>query len=208
MNSRGIRGALLGVILPVMAAAPASAHHLMGGRTPTTFMEGLLSGLGHPVIGPDHLAFLVAMGVVVGAGGLSLALPVIFVAAMAVGVALHVGSVGLPGAEALVALSVLLAGILIARGRPLPAAAWAALFAAAGLLHGYAFGESIFGAERSPLGAYLLGLALIQSALAIGVALVARRFGAKVGGLAPRLAGAAIIGVGFTALIGQLLPGA
>ena len=27
----------------------------MGGKTPSTFAEGLLSGLGHPVIGPDHL---------------------------------------------------------------------------------------------------------------------------------------------------------
>ena len=30
---------------------------------------------------------------------------------------------------------------------------WGALFAAAGLVHGYAFGESIFGAEATPLAA-------------------------------------------------------
>ena len=28
--------------------ASASAHHVMGGKTPATFVEGLLSGLGHP----------------------------------------------------------------------------------------------------------------------------------------------------------------
>src|SRR5262249_29863369 len=44
----------------------AFAHHVMGGKTPSTFVEGLLSGTGHPVIGPDHLAFLLAIGIAVG----------------------------------------------------------------------------------------------------------------------------------------------
>src|SRR5215510_12231222 len=35
-------------------ATSAFAHHVMGGKTPSTFVEGLLSGVGHPVIGPDH----------------------------------------------------------------------------------------------------------------------------------------------------------
>lgn len=39
------------------------AHHPLGGETPVTFMHGLLSGVGHPVIGLDHLAFIVAAGV-------------------------------------------------------------------------------------------------------------------------------------------------
>jgi urease accessory protein len=195
------------VALPFFfASAPASAHHVMGGRTPSTFMEGLLSGLGHPVIGPDHLAFLVAIGVVVGVGGPNLALPAVFVVAMAIGVAVHVEGIGLPAAEIMVALSVLLAGILIARGRALPVAAWATLFVAAGFFHGYAFGESIYGAETSPLDAYLLGLIVIQIAITVGVALVARRMGARLSELTPRLAGAVIIGVGLTALIGQLVP--
>ncbi len=51
------------------------AHHVMGGRMPATFAEGLLSGLGHPVIGIDHLAFIVAVGLAVGVAGLSLAMP-------------------------------------------------------------------------------------------------------------------------------------
>jgi urease accessory protein len=36
----------------ILTAGSASAHHMMGGRTPSTFVEGFLSGLGHPVIGP------------------------------------------------------------------------------------------------------------------------------------------------------------
>jgi urease accessory protein len=209
MNFTSLRRAfVLAFPALLLTAAPASAHHLMGGKMPSTFGEGLLSGLGHPVIGPDHLAFLVAVGIAVGVGGLSLALPIVFVAASAIGVALHVNAVNIPGAELIVAATVILAGFLLARGRALPLGAWAALFGIAGLAHGYAYGESIFGAEPTPLWAYLGGLVVIQSALTTGIALVTRRTGTQVSALAPRLVGAAILGVGLTALIGQLIPGA
>ena len=200
--------AALSVIPFFLMTASASAHHVMGGKMPTTFAEGFLSGLGHPVIGPDHLAFLLAIGVAVGVGGLSLVLPLLFVVASAIGVTLHVNGVNLPGAEIVVAVSVLFAGFLIARGRALPVSLWAILFAAAGLFHGYAFGESIFGAERSPLHAYLLGLIIVQSVLTVGTALFVRRKAGGVSAIAPRLAGAVIIGVGLATLIAQLIPGA
>lgn len=202
------RTAFLAIPALLLTLAPASAHHAMGGQLPSTFAQGLLSGLAHPVIGPDHLAFLIAVGVAVGAGGLSLALPFVFVAASAIGVALHVSGIALPGAELIVAASVIVAGILLAHGRALPLTVWAALFGLAGIAHGYAYGESIFGAEATPLLAYLLGLVAIQSALAVGVALIARRLGADVSAIAPRLAGAAIAGVGIMALMGQIVPGA
>ena len=57
------RVAFLAFAALVLTAVPASAHHIMGGEMPSTFGQGLLSGLGHPVIGPDHLAFLIAVGV-------------------------------------------------------------------------------------------------------------------------------------------------
>jgi urease accessory protein len=206
MNLRLFRTAAPFTLALLLAATPASAHHVMGGKTPSTLFEGLLSGLGHPVIGADHLAFLVAVGIVIGVGGLDLAFAALFVVAMAAGVALHVASLTLPGSELVVALSVLVAGVLVARGRALPTMAWAALFAAAGLFHGYAFGESIFGAEASPLGAYLVGLVIVQSALVVGVALLVRRLGAGIASVGPRLAGAAIGGIGFAVLIAQLVP--
>ena len=200
--------AALSVIPFFLMTASASAHHVMGSKMPTTFAEGFLSGLGHPVIGPDHLAFLLAIGVAVGVGGLNLVLPLLFVVASAIGTTLHVNGLYLPGAEIVVAASVLFAGFLIARGRALPVSLWAILFAAAGLFHGYAFGESIFGAERSPLHAYLLGLIIVQSVLTVGTALFVRRKGGGVSAIAPRLAGAVIIGVGLATLIAQLIPGA
>ncbi len=190
----------------VLAAAPASAHHVMDGGLPSTFSQGLLSGLGHPVIGLDHLAFLIAVGVAVGVGGLNLALPVLFVAASALGVGVHVGGFELPGAELIVVTSVVIVGLLVASGREVPLAAWAALFGFAGFAHGYAYGESIFGAEPAPLGAYLLGLVVIQSALSLGVPLLFRAKDLNASAIAPRLAGAVVLGVGLTAVIGQLIP--
>ena len=200
MIARLRRAAALALPLS-LAAFPAFAHHVMGGRTPSTFMEGLLSGLAHPVIGLDHLAFLVAIGIVVGIAGLSLLLPLAFIVAMAFGVVMHVHGVAVPGAEYVVAASVVLAGILLALRVKLPEFGWIALFAVAGLFHGYALGESIYGADRGALGAYLLGLVVIQGVLTVGVALLTRRLDAAgMTAQAPRLAGMLIVGVGLAAM--------
>ena len=201
-----LRRAILCTTPFFLLTAPASAHHVIGGKLPSTFLEGLLSGLGHPIIGPEHLAVLIAVGIVVGASRLSLLLPVAFIAAMAAGVEMHLSGAALPAAEILIALSAVIVGLLLALGRALPAAAWGILFAVAGFFHGYAFGESIYGAETAPLGAYLLGLVVVQSMLTIGVALLVRRMRLGISALAPRLAGAAVIGVGFAVLMGQLIP--
>jgi len=198
------RMAPLALALVFAGTLQADAHHLMGGRTPETFMQGLLSGLGHPVIGLDHLAFIVAMGVAVGMAGLHLGFPGLFVVASALGVALHAYGASLPAAELVVDLSVLAAGALIASGWPVALWGWGALFAAGGLFHGYAFGDAIYGAEPAPLAAYLVGLAIVQAALATAVAMLTRRSGTNP--MKPRLAGAAVAGIGIAILAGQILP--
>ncbi len=202
----GPRAALL-TFATMLGIAPAFAHHVMGGRTPATFVEGILSGLGHPIIGIDHLAFLVAVGVSVGVSRLNLATPAIFVMASALGVAIHVQGVAIPGSEPIVAASVVLIGGLLARGTALAPFAWAGLFALAGAFHGYTFGESIYGAETMPLTAYLLGLMAIQTVLATGLAYAVRFHGVGMVSMAPRLTGAAIVGVGLAIFARQVLSG-
>jgi urease accessory protein len=208
MLVRLTRRATVAATLCLVAAGPASAHHFMGGKIPATFSEGFLSGLGHPVIGPDHLAFLVAVGIIAGLYRVSVLVPALFVLAMAIGVLVHVVGMTLPASEIVVALSVMFAGATIALGELGSTAGLAALFALAGLFHGYAFGESIYGAERSPLGAYLLGLVLIQSTIVIAIAMLTRRMNARGFEMATRIAGVAILGIGFAALVAQLVPGA
>jgi urease accessory protein len=188
----------------VFTAGTASAHHLMGGKTPSTFAEGILSGAGHPIIGPDHLAFLLALGIAVGVARLSFVNPFLFLVATACGVAAHVAAVPIP-AELIVALSVLVAGLLLVIDRSIPVGWWMGLFVVAGFFHGYAYGESIYGAEPTPLVAYLAGLVAVQAVMVFGVALMTRTLW-KLRSIAPRLAGAAICGVGFTALVTQIIP--
>lgn len=192
-----------------LLAEPAFAHHVMGGQMPADFSSGFLSGLGHPIIGLDHFAAVVAVGCLAAAHRAGMALALGFVVAMTAGVALHTQGLSMPGTEALVALTVVALGILMLRRKMLPAAGVLAIFALAGLLHGYALGESIYGAERTPLYAYLFGLAVIQSVVALTALNVTRmlvRKSAEAVGL--RLVGAGIAGVGIAIFVQQVVPAA
>ncbi len=192
-----------------LAAEPALAHHVMGGAMPATFGQGLLSGLGHPIIGLDHLAALVGAGLVAARIRRGLALPVVFVIAMAIGVAAHLARFDVPSSEALVGLSVVALGAAAVAGPRVPAGLAALLFAAAGAVNGYALAESIVGAEATPLAAYLVGLVTIQAAIATGVALVARALlrrtpepaarGLRFAGGAVALVGVAVLAFGAIA---------
>ena len=182
----------------------ASAHYLMGGKTPATFVDGLLSGVGHPIIGPDYLAFLLALGIAVGVFRLSFVNPFLFVAAMICGVAIRVAGLYLPAADPIVPISVLIAGLMLIIEERIAPAWWMAVFVAASLFHGYTYGDSIYGAEAGPLIAYVIGLAAVQVVMTVGVAFATRGLW-KLWSMAPRLAGAAFCGVGFAALVAQLI---
>ncbi len=194
--------------LAVLAAtAPAYAHHVMGGRMPATFTDGLLSGLGHPVIGLDHFAAVVAVGCLAAAHRRGPALAVGFVLAMMAGVAVHLRGATVPGADLLVALSVIGLGVVMVRRYRLAAGPALAVFAAVGLLHGYALGESIYGAEPTPLYAYLVGLAVIQGAIALAAMLATRLAVQRHADLsALRLIGAGIAGIGLAVFVQQVIP--
>jgi urease accessory protein len=183
-------------------ASPALAHHAMDGKVPTTFTEGLLSGLAHPVIGPDHLAFIIAIGIAAALVSGGVGIIGAFLAASTLGVLVHFGAWTLPLTEVLVASSVIAGGILVARGRDVDSAIWLALAAFAGIVHGYAFGESIVGADAGVLGAYLLGLAIISAAVATAIMVVTRNVAAPamVGNARLRMAGAALGVVGMALL--------
>jgi urease accessory protein len=162
------------VLVGCCAAAPAYAHHAMGGETPTTFGQGILSGLGHPIIGVDHLAALVAVGLIAARFSRGLWMPVMWVAAMVAGAGLHLGRIDLPYGEGLVALSVIALGLIAALRPALPTGVVASLFAVGGFVHGFALAESIVGAETTPLLAYFAGLVVCQSLLSLGALLAAR----------------------------------
>lgn len=195
----------LGVL--TLAAEPAFAHHVMGGKLPATFGAGLLSGLGHPIIGLDHFAAVVAVGCLAAIHRAGTALAAGFVLAMMAGVVFHVRGVTVPGAEILVALTVIGLGVQMLRRAAMPAGLALTLFAVTGLTHGYVMGESIFGAEPTPFYAYLAGLAIIQTAVALAAMYATRLLAPRAAEPAlVRLVGAGIAGIGLAVLMQQVVP--
>lgn len=159
--------ALLGPgALLTLLANPAMAHHAMGGKLPTEWWHGLLSGLAHPVIGLDHLMFVIAIGLVSIKPMRGLLIPAFFVIAALLGTGLHLQQFDLPLSESLIALSVIAIGLVLALGNHANLALLAGLAAIAGLFHGYAYGEAIVGAGVVPLVWYLVGFTIIQYAIA------------------------------------------
>jgi urease accessory protein len=153
--------ALLGMAFPVYA------HHPSGGEISTTFLEGFLSGLGHPIIGFDHLIFVISVGLLASAVARGFWVPVVFVSTALAGTWLHLMLVDMPMVEVIISASVLVFGILLAKLEKPKTAIVAVLAGVAGLFHGYAYGEAIIGATAAPLAAYLLGFTLMQASISL-----------------------------------------
>jgi urease accessory protein len=131
-----------------------------------TVVNGVLSGLAHPVLGPDHLLFLLALSLVGLQRRLSWALGLLLVGL--------IGSVagllwsGLPGAEALVAGTLVVEALVLLRRLP------AMLLLPAMALHGYVLSGPVFGWSSMPVAAYGAGL-LISQGMLLTLALVLLR---------------------------------
>ena len=142
------------------AMGPAFAHHPMDARDAQTFssIEGLISGLGHPIIGTDHLFFLLSIGLV---SSLSIKrfLPLLLFS----GFTGTLTSLYFPdlinGVEIVVGLSLCVA-TLVCYGFLNPLVILPLIFC-----HGYVLGETIIGAEPTPLISYCLGLIISQTIL-------------------------------------------
>lgn len=186
----------------------AQAHHPFGGQTPSNILEGFLSGLGHPVVGIDHLVFVIAIGLMAAILRQGLWAPLAFVTTALLGAGIHLQSWDLPAPEFFISASVLLMGGLLAlKQSPHP---WLAsgLAGFAGLFHGYAYGEAIVGAEMTPLVSYLVGFSVIQlviAALAYRCGRALNSASSEQSTLPLRFAGFAIAGMGLAFLSTVLL---
>jgi urease accessory protein len=187
------------LLLVPLLATPAAAHHLM-----ETFdlkegpLAGLLSGIGHPLLGPDHLLFLLALGLVGLVQRLRWVLALLAVGLTATGLGLMLPA--LPGAEALVALSLVVVGLVVIQRLPV----WTLLPAFA--LHGYVLSDAVSGWQPASVVWYLLGLLISQGALLWLALTLVQRWRA---GLAPArlmLAAGVLIGVGSTFAWSALVP--
>lgn len=168
----------------VLTLSPAQAHHVSDLAAPTTFGAGLVSGLGHPVIGLGSLLFLLAVGLWCSPsapklsrpplGGLlagslrRLALPGLLLGSMFGGI-LDAAGMEIAVDDLLVAISVCGGGLLLLATREQlshGAALCATLAVSIGAItHGVVAAEGSAGASGGPLLAYWIGILGMQTAL-------------------------------------------
>ncbi len=165
------------VILPslflISFSKSALAHHPfgMGDGSKLSIWQGLASGIGHPLLGPDHLLFILAIAfiglkrparwvlplLIVGLGGSAFAqiqpLPDLLA----------------PWAESLVSLTLAIEGLIVLSR--LNSKWLLPMFS----LHGYLLGNTIVGAEATPLISYFVGLLITQGALLLLVTKASQR---------------------------------
>jgi len=138
--------AALRLLSPLALAAittPAFAHSENG------VAIDFWGGFTHPIFGPDHVIAMVAVGLwgaFLGAPAIWL-LPVVFPLVMAVGGALGVAGMPLPGVETGIAVSAIMLGGMVAFAAKPPLWVAAVLVGAFAIFHGHAHGAEL------PIGA-------------------------------------------------------
>jgi urease accessory protein len=158
---------LLGLVL---ACGSAYAAGLVEAFTPTTAIEGLLFGLTHPVTGIDHLGAIVAIVMVAVMIGSSLRLPLLYVLASFAGVRLHGFGIELPvAAELLTGLSGYAFGLVLIVGWSRSYRALAVAMVLTGLAHGYAYGEHVAATAAAAILGAVVGLAVVQVTMVVGI---------------------------------------
>ena len=183
--------------LPFLALAfganPALAH--------AGHEHGLIAGFLHPLMGADHVAAMVAIGLWAASLGWRRGWlpPVGFLFGMAGGIALGLaGGIGLGFGvvETAVAGSLIVLGAMLAMAQPFRPALALHLVLVAGLVHGLAHGGEISGTALPTALGMLAGSALLHGfGVVLGVT-SARYAGAQ------RFGGAAIAGFGALLLLG------
>lgn len=174
-----------------LLASPVWAASVDGGG-------GFFSGAAHPVLGFDHLAAMVMVGLLsVRIGGIGVwATPAAFVLVMALGGGLGVAGVQLPYIEGVNSISVLALGLLIASSARPPL--WLAMIVVGlfAMFLGHAHGAQA--PSLATPGAYIAGFMLATATLhliGVGVGAACRLFRDPEGSRA--LVGAGAAGVGL-----------
>jgi len=166
-KTRVRRGAGLALLLSfALLAAPALAHEQQGQAA------GFVTGLLHPVSGPDHVLAMVAVGMwgaQLGAPAIWL-LPVSFPLAMAFGGFLGLVGVPLPGVEIGIAVSAILLGSMVAAQARPPLWAAAVVVGLFAVFHGHAHGTELPAGQSGLL--YSIGFVVATGCLhATGIAI-------------------------------------
>ncbi|WP_420413721.1 HupE/UreJ family protein [Roseibium sp.] len=198
MRSKSLICMTLLVVFSFIISEPALAHS--GGG----YGGGFVSGFVHPILGWDHVAAMIAVGLwgaFLGAPSIWI-LPVVFPMVMAFGAVLGILGVPVPAVETGIALSAVVLGLMIAFAVKAPIWMSAVLVGLFAIFHGYAHGTEL--PATANIFAYAVGFVIATGILhMIGIA-----FGLLVkwpaGRVAVRGAGGAISLAGVAFLVGAV----
>ncbi len=177
-------------LLPVGAALAHSGEGMTG---------GFISGFLHPVLGWDHVAAMVAVGLwgaFLGSPAIWI-LPVVFPLVMAVGGAIGVAGIPIPAVETGIAGSAVVLGLMVLLAARPPIAVSALLVGAFAIFHGHAHGTEL--PEAANAIAYSIGFVIATGMLHLGGIVFGLLARWPAGRVAVRAGGGAIAlaGVGF-----------
>ncbi|MEM7129600.1 MAG: HupE/UreJ family protein [Chloroflexota bacterium] len=108
-------------------------------------LGSFITGLTHPVLGPEHLLAMLSVGIVSArmGGNAIWGVPATFVSVMAMGGVIGLAGFPMPWLEVGIALSVLILGVIIAMGQTLPIVITMITVSVFATFHGYAHGAEM-----------------------------------------------------------------
>jgi len=195
MRAARIGGWSIAATLATALAMPALAHTGEGGA------GGFLAGFAHPLLGPDHVVAMVAVGLwgaLLGQPAIWL-LPIAFPLVMAFGGVLGIVGVPIPSVETGIAGSAIILGAMVALAARPPLWTAVLLVGAFAIFHGYAHGREL--PDGADAVAFAAGFVVATGTLhlsGIAFGLLARwptgRLAVRAAGAAIALTGAAYLG--------------
>jgi urease accessory protein len=181
------------LLLLLMPAPPVLAHEGSG-------TGGFLGGFAHPLLGPDHVIAMIAVGLwgaFLGAPSIWL-LPIVFPLVMAFGGGIAILGVPVPGVEIGIAVSAIVLGAMIAFAARAPIWVAAVAVGVFAIFHGHAHGAEL--PPGSDAVAFSVGFVMATGFLhltGIAFGLLVRwpmgRIAVRIAGLAIALAGAVFL---------------
>jgi urease accessory protein len=158
-NAWSLLARIPGVVALLFFASPVYAH------SGTGLDGGFLSGLAHPLTGPDHMLAMFSVGLwgYFLRRPLIYLLPMVFPIMMAIGAGVGMLGITLPPVELGIALSVVILGALILGAIRAPIWIACSVVAIFALFHGYAHGVELPSAA-DPIG-YSLGFVFATGSL-------------------------------------------
>ena len=196
-RARAALCAVMLLLLPAFALAHVDGGDIAG---------GFVAGLTHPLLGPDHVIAMVAVGL----WGAQLGqpaiwvLPVTFPLVMAFGGVLGLLGVPMPAIEIGIALSAVVLGAMVMFAARPPLWVAGVLVGVFAIFHGYAHGAEL--PEAASALAYSLGFVIATGGLhALGI-LVGTINRWRVGAHGLRVGGGVIALAGAWFLVGHLVP--